>query len=315
VRRWLRRIGIALLALALALTAASLAYNAASGGRERPARTLYPGPFVTVDGTLVAYRTWGHSGTPIVLLGGFVEPSWVWREVGPLLGRGHRVFALDLPPFGYSERRGPYTLARWVSLVRAFGRRLGLRLPVVVGHSLGAAVAVEDALRAPRDVAGIVLLDGDALPIGSGARRLSHLVVDPYYTSLYRIVTGTDWIFRRVLRAARVRGAPGPSAAELAEWKRPFRVDGTPGAFRALLAHGIEGVSLGDLRRVRVPRLVAWGADDTVDSVEAGRRSAAALGSAFIPIPNAGHLSMLDAPRGVAAAVERLARAAARGAH
>jgi len=77
----------------------------------KPATELYGGPFVRADGTLLAYRTWGTQGSPVVLLGGAAESSWVWHDVGPLLARaGHRVYALDLPPFGYSERRGPYTL-------------------------------------------------------------------------------------------------------------------------------------------------------------------------------------------------------------
>src|SRR4051812_1285243 len=187
MRRWLRRVVVALLILILALTVASFAYNAATSGRERPPVELYPGPRVTVDGIRVAYRSWGRHGSPVVLLGGAFEPSWVWHDVGPLLARRHRVFALDLPPFGYTERRGPYTLDAWVRLVRGFGRGLATRPPVVVGHSLGAGVAVADALRDPEGVAGIVLLDGDALPVGGGARWAFRLVVNPYFTSLYRI--------------------------------------------------------------------------------------------------------------------------------
>jgi pimeloyl-ACP methyl ester carboxylesterase len=54
------------------------------------------------------------------------------------LGINHRVFALDLPPFGYTERKGPYTLRGWVDIVRAFEMRFGLHRPVLVGHSLSA---------------------------------------------------------------------------------------------------------------------------------------------------------------------------------
>ena len=114
MKRWLRRIGIAIAAMFLILTAASLAYNVATSSRDVAATKLYAGAFVSVDGTSLAYRRWGTHGTAILLLGGFVEPSWVWHAVGPLLARRHRVFAIDLPPFGFSERRGPYTLARWV---------------------------------------------------------------------------------------------------------------------------------------------------------------------------------------------------------
>ena len=99
LKRWAKRIVIGLLALLVALTLASVGYNAATDGEIKPATALYPGPFARVDGRLVAYRTWGHSGTPIVLVGGFVVPSFVWKRVGPLLGRTHRVFALDLPPW------------------------------------------------------------------------------------------------------------------------------------------------------------------------------------------------------------------------
>jgi pimeloyl-ACP methyl ester carboxylesterase len=288
--------------LIVALTIASFAYNEATGGREQPASALYAGPFVSVDGTRVAYRRWGASGSPIVLVGGFVEPSWVWEKVGPLLGRNHRVVAVDLPPFGYTLRRGPYTLAHWVELVRDVSTRLDLVQPLVVGHSLGAAVAVDDALEHPHGVSGVVLLDGDALPVG-GPHWLAYLALDPFYTSVFRIATGSDWIVGHALRSALGPNAPKQSHAALERWEKPFRVVGTAAAFRQLFESGVPGLSLADLQRVSVPRLVVWGAEDSVDSVAAGRASAAALRSRFVLIPGSGHLSMLAQPRAVAAAI------------
>src|SRR5947208_11572200 len=154
--RWTKRLGFVLLGLFAVLTLASVAYNAATAGGVRPATALYAGPFVRVDGKAVAYRRWGTHGTPIILLGGFLVPSSVWDGVGKLLGRDHRVFALDLPPFGYTERKGPYTLRGWIEIVRAFETRFGLRRPVLVGHSLGAAVVVAEALWHRADPYGIV---------------------------------------------------------------------------------------------------------------------------------------------------------------
>ena len=307
VKRRLRRLSIALGVLIAVVTIASFAYNVATDGREAAARSFYAGPYVVADGTSVAYRGWGTSGTPIVLLGGFVEPSWVWRGVGSLLGRTHRVYAIDLPPFGYTQRRGPFTLAHWVELVRAFDERLGIRRPLLVGHSLGAAVAVELALTEPHAVAGIVLLDGDALPVGGGGRWLSHLLMNPYYTSIFRIVTGSDWLIGRAVRGALAPHARATSHAQLELWKRPFRVRGTANAFRHLFAGGSSGVSIDDLRRVRVPSTVVWGEFDTIDGVAAGRRTAQSLGAPFVLIPGAGHLSMLGRPGAVAAAIEHVA--------
>ena len=307
MKRRLRRIGIALAALLAALTIASLLYNAVTPGGV-DASKLYAGPYVVVDGTKLAYRQWGTHGTPVVLLGGFVEPSWVWHAVGTLLARAHRVYALDVPPFGYSQRRGPYTLARWTQLVQGFDRRLGIRRPVVVGHSLGAGIAVSIATEAPRSLSGIVLLDGDALPVGHGLGLGADLLVPPWYTSIFRIVTGSGWIVRRVLSSA---WGPAPhhfSAAFVDEFERPFRVSGTASAFTSMLGHGIGGVSSATLAAVRVPALVVWGQKDTVDSVSAGRRTAAIMHVPFVEIPDAGHLSMLVRPALVARAIERLLR-------
>ncbi len=308
LKRWSKRIGLVLLELVVVLTIASVAYDAATSGEIKPATALYPGPFARVDGKLVAYRSWGHSGSPIVLLGGFVVPSFVWNGVGPLLGRTHRVFALDLPPFGYTERKGPYTLRGWVELVRAFDAQFGLRRPVIVGHSLGAAVAVGTALWHPADTRGIVLLDGDAIAGGGAPGWATRLLLSPWYTSVYRLVTSSDWIVRRGLEGAFGKHPPRLDGETLEEWERPFKVQGTAAAFRSMLRYGIQGFQLADLRRVHTRATVVWGADDTVDAVSAGRVSARALGVPFTLIPGAGHLSMVVAPAAVARAIDRFAR-------
>jgi pimeloyl-ACP methyl ester carboxylesterase len=307
LRRWTKRIGLVLLELFAVLTIASVVYNAATAAGVKPAPKLYAGPFLHVDGKLVAYRRWGTHGTPIILLGGFVVPSSVWDGVGKRLAKNHRVFALDLPPFGYTERTGPYTLRGWTDLLRAFERRLGLHQPVLVGHSLGAAVVVADALWHPADPKGIVLLDGDAISAGGAPSWVGKLLVGPWFTSAYRIATGSDWIFRRGLADA-YPGHPPFTRDFLEEWERPFKVQGTLAAFRALLRYGIQGFQVAQLHAVRVPALVLWGAHDTVDSVSAGRRSAHELRAPFHLLAGAGHLSMLAAPAAIAHLVDSFAR-------
>ena len=297
VRSWGRRLAVALLALVVVVTLAALVYDLATNGRDRPATALYRGPFVRVSGTLLAYRTWGDRGSPVVLLGGAAEPSWVWHAVGPLLARGgHRVFALDLPPFGYSQRRGPYTMTHWLELLRGFERSLHIRHPILVGHSLGAGVAAAAGLADPHEVAGVVLLDGDALAFGGNHAWVADLLVYPYYTAVYRLATGSDWIVGRVLRNA-WGSTPLPAGhSVLGQFERPFRVQGTADAFKHLFAGGIPGLTLHQLTRLRVPRAVIWGAEDTVDSLASGRTTAAALHTRLRIIPQAGHLSMLAQP-------------------
>lgn len=308
VRRWLKRIGATLLVLLIALTVAALIVDAVTAGGV-PAKDLYAGPYVRVDGGALAYRRWGTRGTPIVLIGGFIEAADVWRLVAPRLRRAHRVYALDLPPFGYSERRGPYTLDGWLRKLEGFERALHIRRPTLVGHSLGAAVVVGEALRRPQNVNAIVLLDGDAIKAGGAPSWVPSLIIDPYYTAIYRLVTSWDWVFRRGLHAAYGPKAPKFSDEDLARWQRPFRVAGTAAAFKQMLRYGIQGYELADLRKLHgVRAIVAWGAHDTTDSVSAGRKTAAALRAPFMVLPRAGHLSMLANPAGVAGVIARAAR-------
>jgi len=304
--RWGRRLADALFALVVLVTLAAFSYDLATNGREQPATALYRGPFDRVDQTTLSYRSWGRHGSPVVLLGGAAEPSWVWHDVGPLLARaGHRVYALDLPPFGYSQRRGPYTMAHWLQLLDGFERRLHIRQPVLVGHSLGAGVAAAAGLADPKHVAGVVLLDGDALAFGGNRGWLSDLLVYPYYTAVYRLVTGSDWIVGRVLRNAWGPTHAPAGHAVLAQFERPFRVEGTADALKQLASGGIPGLTLGELARLRVPRAVIWGAEDTVDSLASGRATAAALHTRLQTVPRAGHLSMLAQPKGTAARILR----------
>jgi pimeloyl-ACP methyl ester carboxylesterase len=296
-----------LFAIVALVTLASCSYNALTTDDSRPARELYPGPFVRVNGTEIAYRHWGKQGTPIVLIGGFVEATWVWNRLAQLLAANHRVYALDLPPFGYSERRGPYTLASWIDTVHGFAQRLGIHRPVVVGHSLGAAVAVGYARTYAADQAGIVLLDGDGLSEGTGPRWASSLFINPFYTSVYRILTRSDRVARDALKSAYGPELPPIDAATIDAWQRPLRVSGTKDAFHKMLGYGIQGYKLADLRETHARAIVIWGEDDTVDDLAAGRSSARALDAPIVVIPEAPHLSMLVKPAKIASVISRFA--------
>src|SRR5207247_2008780 len=81
---------------------------------------------------------------------------------------------------------------------------------------------------------------------------VSKLLVGPWFTSLYRIGTGSDWIFRRGLAGA-YPNHPAFTRRFLDQWERPFKVRGTLDALRSMLQYGIQGFRLAQLRAVRVP--------------------------------------------------------------
>jgi pimeloyl-ACP methyl ester carboxylesterase len=58
---------------------------------------------VELNGTRLHYVSAGNHGSPVLLVHGFPETCWTFREVIPLLAASHRVFAVDLRGFGDSD--------------------------------------------------------------------------------------------------------------------------------------------------------------------------------------------------------------------
>jgi len=73
------------------------------------------------------------------------------------------VYALDLPGHGRSEGMGRSSIAAYRDFLLAFLDALGLERAVVVGHSMGGAIALDFALRYPDRLTGLIL-------VGTGAR-------------------------------------------------------------------------------------------------------------------------------------------------
>lgn len=307
--RWLLRILVGLLTLVASVVVVALVgsyiFNLSTNGQGRPVTELWHGRFVEADGVLTAYRAWGSHGSPIVLVGGFLEPSFIWDDVGPLLARaGHRVYALDLDGFGYSERRGPFTLAEWADQVQGFMHVLHIDDPVIVGHSLGAAVAVEVARRGSATRA--VLLDGDALTSGGPPAFVrSFLSHSPLVTSALRLSLDWDWPVEEILANAYGPHHPRLNHALVARWTDQFRAADADQALNVIVSHGIQGFSRRALQALRIHATVVWGSADSVDSPGAGRQTAHDLHARFVLVPGGGHLALLTSPALVASAIER----------
>ncbi len=118
------------------------------------------GKFIEIDGNRIHYAEEGE-GRPIVFLHGLGAQLHHFRHT--LFGRfgsGYRLIALDRPGSGYSVRAGGATgrLPEQAAVVRRFIEVLGLERPLIVGHSLGGAIALTLAIEHPEAISGIALL-------------------------------------------------------------------------------------------------------------------------------------------------------------
>lgn len=166
----LRMIGIALLATVLG---GGALVHWRAGVREAAALDRWPavGAFVTVDGVPIHYIQTG-SGPDLVLLHGASGNlrDFTFDLVGKL-AQDYRVTVFDRPGLGHSGRRAQHrgafntnaeTPQEQAALLADAAAQLGVRNPVVVGHSYGGAVAMAWGL--DHDAAAIVTLGGAIMP-------------------------------------------------------------------------------------------------------------------------------------------------------
>jgi pimeloyl-ACP methyl ester carboxylesterase len=117
---------------------------------------------VRTDGVRLSVRRWAGGPNGALLIHGLASSSHIWDLVAPRLGRlGIEPVAYDQRGHGRSSKPSSgYGFERTAADAAAVIRATGLRRPVVVGHSWGANVALELAVRHPRLVSGAILLDG-----------------------------------------------------------------------------------------------------------------------------------------------------------
>lgn len=272
------------------------------------------GGSVRTGDLLTRYEHWGRSGPVLVLVPGFVESSFVWRQVGPKLGTRFQVFALDVRGFGYTTHRGPYTLGADTTQLASFLSALHLdadhhSAPILIGHSSGAAIVANLARLHPNAVRGIVMVDGDGTASGAGSNWVHKLIVDPFFTATLRLTLRHPAVIQAVWRSVCGPGCPPLDNAELEGWVRPLEVQGAESALKAIVRAPLIGLSPAQLATIRVPAAVMRGVADPELSQE-GARSVAqwVRARAVISVPRARHLPMISNPRTFVADLTALVR-------
>ena len=139
-------------------------------GLRHPCRALVWVPGITVlitrtiqlpDGRSLHLREWGESGPACLLLHGFGEGGYIWEHLAVRLARRYRVYAVDLCGHGDSDwlPSGCYSTTAHVADIEALLEALRIFRTAVIGHSLGGAIAVRLAARAPQVVFRMVIAD------------------------------------------------------------------------------------------------------------------------------------------------------------
>ncbi len=304
-----RRRGIT--AIGAPAVASLLAAAALTRALVRRAERRYPRPAgaVTVDGVELRYTVTG-AGRPVVLVHGLLGSTYDYDALAALLSARFRVIAFDRPGNGYSTAppgEGQTPIGQAYLLHEAI-RRLGVERPLIVGYSLGAAVAVAWAELYPDDVAAVVTVGGHVMPYRLPVARLARLLRLPL---LGRLVAGTLLVpiaypVGHELLALACSPQPLPQAYAGAALAVALR----PGPFRHA-AEDLERASA-DLRTLAggygaldVPFVVVVGAYDRIaPAAESEAFHRRLRHSRLIVVGDGGHALHVTHAPAVAAAVE-----------
>jgi pimeloyl-ACP methyl ester carboxylesterase len=227
---------------------------------------------------------------PILLIHGAGGSHLHWPpEIRRL--NGFKVVALDLPGHGKSENIGRQTISDYVDAVQEFMDAINLPAAVIVGHSMGSAIALQLALDAPDRVLALVMMGG-----GSRLRVNPSILENAANPATFSLVVKTinEWVF-----------SPNtdPRLRELASQRMEKET-------RPTVLHG-DFLACNDFNAserlvdVNQPTMILCGTEDKMTPLKYSLALHEQIkNSELVEIEGAGHMVMLEKPREVARALE-----------
>jgi len=248
-------------------------------------------PDLTIDGLRLHWEEFDPeeaSGRPVVLLHGLGSSGEDWLLQVPVLGRGRRILAPDLPGHGRSEGfRGWPRLEAYAGVVRRLIDQADAAPAHLVGLSLGGAVALQLAVDSPKHVSSLVMADSfdgfrpDLRVLVRSAAWLAHV--------LFGTMEGVaEWVAQDLFPLPEQADLRKEAAARLA---RNSRSD----YLRALVA-----AARFDVRRrlgsVMCPALIVAGELDSLFPLKQQQEIAARIpGARLVIVPGSRHATPIDA--------------------
>ena len=263
-----------------------------------PAGTAFRAQYRTVDGTRLRLIDSGN-GTPVVFIHGFGASIYGWRyQLPPAVTAGYRVVAFDNRGFGFSDKPAHgYTNAAYAHLVVSLLDSLGIASAVLVGHSMGGAIAAEVALTYPDRVRGVVLIDA----AGYGVRWPGVLKL-ARWPQVGAVVTRfrARWITGRILRST-FADPSKVTEADVDQYYAPVPDPAYGRALRGVLREfRFDSLGGGRLGGVLAPTLILWGDADRWIPLRDGTRFARELPrSEFVVVAHTGHDAAEESPEQV----------------
>lgn len=269
---------------------------------------------VTVNGVRIHYAEAGQ-GEPLLLLHGFPQNWYMWRDLIPELAKHYRVLAPDTKGAGWSEAPAPgrgaesgYGKAQLADDAAAFLDAVGAPRARVMGHDWGGWIGFQLALRHPEKVRQYVALSIATPWPGDGALAADfwRLAYQPVLAApvLGAALLRQPTFVRAMLHAAarHDRWTPAQEAAFTGPYRDPAHAAAGSAMYRTFLASELLPWARGEWRtqRLEPQTLLLVGDHDAVikPGLVAGyERFSRDMRAEFVP--DAGHFLPEEQPQAV----------------
>lgn len=273
-------------------------------GNNIKANTFYSSTF---QGDVAVYMAGEPTKPAVLLIHGIGEGGAVdWKTVLPAL-RNYYVVALDLPGFGRSVKGNQlYTPAKYQLLLEQVVQRyLNNRRFALIGHSMGATLAMQYAASRPSAIEKLVLIDAAGILRNTELTGfLSRMGVPDYWKlgqEKYKSRVGR--YVGQFLSRTELFAAPPIGRVLRSETLRQTLLGGQPAAISAL-ALGAHNFS-DSIFAVASKTLIIWGEQDSVAPLRSGFMLSGAIeGAELLLLPDTGHVPMKERPGAVSNAIQ-----------
>ena len=304
----LRWSGNGLLALLLALILVIVSFRLAASIRETATRAQ----LAPQTGQLVPTRSGGvfvqekgpKHGVPVVLFHGTAAWSELWRHTSEALAAaGFHVIALDLPPFGFSDRPGNYTRQDQAGRISDVLEALKAPPAIIVGHSFGAGAATELAMRHPERARALVLVDA-ALGLMAVPSDAPWMVKPQWIREILVSLTITNPVATEMLLKSMIakKERALPEFVAILQWPLTQRDSTSAIADWLYYFLGADTSAVSADRtayaNVKIPVAILWGDKDTVTPLEQALdlRTLLPPQTSLTLLPGLGHIPQIEDP-------------------
>jgi pimeloyl-ACP methyl ester carboxylesterase len=257
-------------------------------------------------GTIRFHRVGSHGPAIILLHGGGLDNGMLaWRHTIPALATDHQVYVPDLPGQGGSVPwRGRADQRTCEEVLRWLCDDWGVPGAILVGLGMGGSIATGFALRHPRRVHGLVLVNPEGMRPRFDRHRLGYLTLcSPAIGTLLGKTVGMhrslvrELVIRSVFSGTHpipgmesivddVHGELRARGSAYTEWQRD-----------AVAWSGMRVNHLPRLPEIQCRTLIVQGADDLVVPPECSKQAAAAIpGATLRVLDGSGHWLPLERP-------------------